>query len=106
MIFETLVTPALLKMSGHTRVVRRPVKALLQEPVQKRPGKTRLLRVRLEIRDGRMLAFSAGDQNTGRLKTLVKADGIAVLSERDCYRAGDEVNVLPIAQAIDMEEIR
>jgi molybdopterin molybdotransferase len=40
------------------------------------------------------LASSSGTQSTGMLKTLSRADGIAVLpSERSSYSAGDEVDV-------------
>jgi molybdopterin molybdotransferase len=50
--------------------------------------------VRLESRDGRLLAFSSGDQMTGMLKTLIRADGIAMLAaERTSFAAGDEVDV-------------
>jgi molybdopterin molybdotransferase len=40
------------------------------------------------------LAFSSGEQATGLLKTLLKADGLAVLpAERSSLCAGEEVEV-------------
>lgn len=58
----------------------------------------KFLRVRLESRGGTLLAFSAGDQTTGMLKTLVRADGIAMLAaERTSFAAGEEVNVRVIS---------
>jgi molybdopterin molybdotransferase len=93
-IFDELVRPAILKTMGYRRILRPCVRAVLQEKVFKKPGMVKLLRVRLESRDGRLLAFSSGDQMTGMLKTLIRADGIAMLAaERTSFAAGDEVDV-------------
>lgn len=105
MMFETFVRPALLRMSGRERVLKRQLTAVLQEDAHKKPGKTRLLRVRVIADGGRLVASSAGDQSTGMLNTLTKADGIAVLaSDRGSYKAGDEVDVLPISETLDLME--
>lgn len=92
--FEELVRPALLKMMGHQRVTRHPVRAIIQEPVAKKPGRLQFLRVRV-IDDGRQLvAMSSGDQNTGILRTLLRANGIAVLpADRGRIEAGETVNI-------------
>lgn len=93
-IFETLVRPALLKMMGHRRVLKAPVRAILQEAVRKKPGKLQCLRVRLEWSNGGFLAYSAGDQNTGILKTMLLADGLAILpADATSFEAGDVVSV-------------
>ncbi len=93
-IFDELVRPAILKTMGYTRILRPHVRAVLQEDVAKKPGTVKFLRVRLESRDGKLLAFSSGDQTTGMLKTLLRADGIAMLpAERTSFSAGDEVDV-------------
>ena len=95
--FEMFVRPALRKLQGLTPAIRPYVKALLAEPFRKRPGRTQLLRVQLRSEHGRLLASSAGDQNTGILSTMLRANGIAVLpAERDRFEAGDEVEVLPL----------
>jgi molybdopterin molybdotransferase len=79
---------------GYKRILQPFVRAVLQQDVGKRPGRVKFLRVRLESSGGRLLAFSSGDQATGILKTLIRADGIAVLpSERSFFAAGDEVDV-------------
>jgi molybdopterin molybdotransferase len=94
LIFEEMVRPALLKMMGHRRVLKAPVSAVLQEPLKKKPGKVQLLRVRLERTRGGYEAWSAGDQNTGILKTMLRADGIAVLpAEATSFSPGDELSV-------------
>ena len=103
--FEEFVKPALLKMMGHRRVLKPLVRAILQEEVRKKPGKIKFLRVRLESVGGKLLAYSSGDQNTGILKTMLMADGWAVLpSERVSFSAGDEVEVHIISEDAEMME--
>ena len=93
-VFDELVKPAILKAIGYKRILQPFVRAILQQDEVKRLGKVKFLRVRLESRGGRLLAFSSGDQTTGMLKTLIRADGIAVLpAERSSFAAGDEVDV-------------
>ncbi|MDD5761524.1 MAG: molybdopterin molybdotransferase MoeA [bacterium] len=93
--FETFVRPALRKMTGVPHPVKTPVKATLAEPVKKKTGKTQFLRVRIESGVEGYVARTAGDQNTGILRTLLLADGIAVLPrERTDFAAGEKVDVL------------
>jgi molybdopterin molybdotransferase len=96
--FEEFVRPALLKMMGHQRVIKPFVKATMKESVKKKPGRVQFLRVRV-LDDGEQLfATSSGDQNTGILRTLLRANGIAVLpADREQVHAGEEVNVHLIA---------
>jgi molybdopterin molybdotransferase len=93
--FEVFVRPALRKMGGSSRPVKPPVRAALAEPVKKKPGKTQFLRVMIDSGEEGYVARTAGDQNTGILRTLVLADGIAVLPlERTTFTAGEKVDVL------------
>lgn len=94
LVFEELVRPAILKAMGYERVLRPSVRAVLKERVTKSGGRIKLLRVKLEPEDGGLLAVSSGDQNTGMLKTLLRADGVAILAaERTSLDAGEEVDV-------------
>ncbi len=94
LIFEELVRPAILKAMGYERILRPTVRAVLKEKVAKSGGRIKLLRVRLEPGDGQLLAVSSGDQNTGMLKTLLRADGVEILpAERTSLDAGEEVDV-------------
>ncbi|MDP2658055.1 MAG: molybdopterin molybdotransferase MoeA [Candidatus Deferrimicrobium sp.] len=93
--FEVFVRPALRRMTGSPHPVKIPVKATLAEPVKKKPGKTQFLRVMVESGEEGYVARTAGDQNTGILRTLALADGIAVLPrERTNFAAGEKVDVL------------
>ncbi|MBI5420686.1 MAG: molybdopterin molybdenumtransferase MoeA, partial [Deltaproteobacteria bacterium] len=57
-------------------------------------GKVHFFRVRVEVEEGGYVARGSGDQNTGILKTMVRANGIAVLpAERTLYEAGEKVDV-------------
>lgn len=92
--FEEFVRPALLKMMGHRRVIKPYLKATLREEAHKKPGKVHFLRVRIEVEDGRYWATTSGDQNTGILRTMIRASAIAVLpKERTVVAAGEEVDV-------------
>ncbi|HEY5512254.1 MAG TPA: gephyrin-like molybdotransferase Glp [Geomonas sp.] len=103
--FEEFVRPALLKMMGHTKVLRRTVRGYLQDEVRKKPGKLNFLRVRVTIKDGRYLASTSGDQNTGILKTMLRANALALLpADRTEFRAGDEVDLQILDPTLEMEE--
>jgi molybdopterin molybdotransferase len=103
--FEEFVRPALLKMQGHRRVLRPLFKAVLRDGVKKVPGKVQMVRVRLENDGERWFARSAGNQQTAILKTMVDAQGLAVLpAESGHFAAGDEVDVHFYGNYCDLTE--
>lgn len=96
--FEEFVRPALLKMMGHCRVLRPLITATLREDIRKKPSRVNFIRVALERENGEYFARSAGKQDTGFLKTLLLADGIAVIpADRGDLSAGEQVDVQLIA---------
>ncbi|HYQ82045.1 MAG TPA: hypothetical protein VEP68_11105, partial [Anaeromyxobacteraceae bacterium] len=103
--FEEFVRPALLRMMGHNRVIKRRLPATLREEVRKKGGKVNFLRVRLERINGNLVATTSGDQNTGILKTMIQADGIAVVpASQGDLRPGTTVEVQVLRQDLDMGE--
>jgi molybdopterin molybdotransferase len=103
--FEQFVRPALLRMMGHRRVLRPMARATLQDAVSRTAGRVSFLRVRLERRERDLLAWSAGAQDTGILRTLLRADGIAVLpAEWGDVPAGRAVEVQVLRPEFDMGE--
>jgi len=106
--FEEFVRPALLKMMGHTQVVKPSITVVLQDEVRKKAGKVNFLRVALKLVKGRYLAYSAGNQHTGMLGTSLKANAVAALpSERTSFKPGDEIQVhllsgeeMPVEEAV------
>jgi molybdopterin molybdotransferase len=92
--FEEFVAPALLKMMGHGQTVKPLFPAVLQSDLKKKAGQTHLVRVRLEYSGGKYLAWSAGKQDTGLLKTMLRANALAVLpADRESFAAGEEIQV-------------
>jgi molybdopterin molybdotransferase len=77
--FEQFVRPALLKLAGRRQVFRPTVRAEFQEVLRRKPGRVSFVRVRLEREGEALRAWSAGNQDTGILKTMLRADGIAIV---------------------------
>ena len=77
--FEQFVRPALLRMMGHRDVLRPLFPAILEDELRRKPGRVSLVRVWLERRDGELHASSAGNQDTGILRTTLEADGVAII---------------------------
>lgn len=103
--FEEFVRPALLKMMGHRRIIRPFLKAFLLEDIRKKPGRTHFIRVALEVREARYYARSAGDQNTGILGTLLRAEALAMLPpNRSAVQAGEEVDIQLLGGGLIPEE--
>jgi len=91
--FEVFVRPALLKMMGHPDPVKIPLKAVLKEGIRKKKGKVHFFRMRIDVEGGEYVARTPGDQNTGILRTMVLANGIAILpAERTDFAAGERVD--------------
>ncbi|MEA3466175.1 MAG: gephyrin-like molybdotransferase Glp [Thermodesulfobacteriota bacterium] len=92
--FEELVKPALLKMMGHRVVIQPTFKAIITKDAKRRSDRTRFLRVQVTGEPHNYQVCSAGNQETGILKTMIKANGLAILAPGlDCVKAGTTVNV-------------
>lgn len=103
--FDEFVRPALLRMMGRRRVVRPFVRAVLKEDARKKAGKINFLRVRVEVEDGRYVATTSGDQHTGILRTMVRANGLAVLpADATFVPAGTEVDLHLLRDDVLMQE--
>ena len=102
--FEEFVRPALLKMMGHQRVIKPFVKAVLKETITKKMGRVQFLRVRVVKNGERLFATSSGDQNTGILSTMLRANGMAVLpASKERIEAGEEVDIHLIDAVDDID---
>jgi molybdopterin molybdotransferase len=97
--FELFVRPALRAMAGHRRVHRSRVRAVALATMPN-PGQRRgYLRVTLTP-DGRggYGARLTGEQGSGILRSMVLADGLAVIAGDTVVRAGDEVEVIVLRE--------
>lgn len=92
--FEMFVRPALRRLLGYQRVIQPTIAAVLSESVRTKPGRTQFLRVQVRQEGETLVASSSGDQNTGILRTMVRANAIVILhGETDHVAAGSRVEV-------------
>lgn len=94
--FEIFVRPALLKMAGHTRIYRPREKAILAHHVGHTAARTEFQRVVLLRRtDGKLSASTTGFQGSGRLLSMVGANGLIVLPHgQGDFEAGTMVDAI------------
>ena len=92
--FEQLVRPALLKMSGCRSYGRPMIQAIFQERFSKRGDRRHFLRGILTRQEGVFKVRTTGDQGSGILTSMVKANClIDVPVEVEQLNPGDEVVV-------------
>jgi molybdopterin molybdotransferase len=92
--FEQLVRPAMLKMGGHRSYGRPVVQAVFQEKFSKRTDRRHFLRGILSRENNMLTVRTTGDQGSGILTSMVKANGlIDVPEEVERLSPGDIVNV-------------
>lgn len=99
--FEQYVRPSLRKMMGHLKLFRPVVEAMLEEDVKKKPGRLHFVRVILDKKGPNYYASTTGPQGSGILKSMVLANGLALVpADTTLLRAGERVMV----QMIDCPE--
>jgi molybdopterin molybdotransferase len=94
--FELFVRPALLAMQGRRSVSRPRVRAVAAEAITNRGSRRSYLRVSLEGRDGQWLARLTGDQGSGILRSMVAADGLAVVPPDTKIESGGSLETILI----------
>ncbi|MBI4790229.1 MAG: molybdopterin molybdotransferase MoeA [Chloroflexi bacterium] len=94
MSFEIFARPAILTMLGKTRFERPTVQAVLEESVTNTANRRNFIRVRVEKRDGGYVARTTGEQGSGILTSVSRANGLLVIPEDvTLVRAGDRVDI-------------
>lgn len=91
-VFELFVRPALLKMAGHTDLLRPTFKATLETDVKNRDGRVNFMRAILTELDGKYIAKTTGPQGSGILHSLVLANGLITIPSGATLSAGDKVD--------------
>jgi molybdopterin molybdotransferase len=93
--FEMFARPAILKMLGHKNLAKTTVPAILLDDAKGRKGFRYLLRASLEQQDGQTYARLTGEQGSGILLSMVKAQGLVIVPEdRDGLEAGETAQVM------------
>ncbi len=92
--FEQLVRPAMLKMCGHPTFGRPVVHAVFQEKFSKRTDRRHFLRGVLTREEGVFTVRTTGDQGSGILTSMVKANCLIDIPEEvERLNPGDLVTV-------------
>jgi molybdopterin molybdotransferase len=96
--FELFVRPMIRRMQGHTRLFRRPVEVVLEEPVSIGARLTHFLRCIVTTRDdGVVTARLTGPQGSGILTSMARANALLIVPEdRPRASAGDRLRALPL----------
>ncbi len=95
MSFELFARPAILTMLGKTKLVKPTIDAILVDEVRHKDNRRHYVRVTLQERDGTTYARLTGDQGSGILLSMVKAEGLAILPEEaDHVPANTPVKVM------------
>lgn len=93
--FEIFARPAILAPQGARNLEPLLITATLADAIPKKDGRRHYLRVRLERHEGGVLARLTGDQGSGILSSMVKAEGLAVIpAEGDPVEPGTKVEVI------------
>jgi molybdopterin molybdotransferase len=91
--FEQFARPAILKMLGYQDLDKPTVRAVLDEPLEN-SGRRGFVRVMVTRREGRYHARTTGEQGSGVLTSMAKANGLAIVPEGiHRVEAGSEVTV-------------
>jgi molybdopterin molybdotransferase len=92
--FELFVRPALRKMAGHARLTRPTVPARALAPIPNPGSRRGFLRVTVTTDDGGYGVRLTGDQGSSILKSMVLADGLAIVAPDTTIEPGGAVEVI------------
>lgn len=91
--FEQFARPAILKMLGHRELAKPIVQAILDEDLEN-SGRRGFVRVVVTKREGCYHARATGEQGSGVLTSMARANGLAVIHEGlRGVQAGSEIAV-------------
>jgi len=92
--FEQFVRPSLLKMMGHRRLFRPVIEAVLKEEIRKMTGRRYFIRGSVTFEENQYFVTTTGEQGSGILRSMVRANGLIVIPEgQEMVRAGERVKV-------------
>ncbi|MGH7622288.1 MAG: molybdopterin molybdotransferase MoeA, partial [Gemmatimonadaceae bacterium] len=104
--FDLFARPVLRRMLGHTRLFRRPVTVMLEEPVTIAAKLTHFLRAVVTVREDHTLsARLTGPQGSGILTSMSLANALLVIpEERTRVEAGETVHAFLISDDAQLAE--
>jgi len=101
--FELFVRPALRKMQGHAALFRRTVTVTVEEEVKIGAKLTHFLRAIVRrTNEGTLVARLTGQQSSGMLTSMVKANALLIVPETSPKVApGSQLHALMLDQSLD-----
>ena len=104
--FELFARPVVRRMLGHTRLFRRPVPAVLDEPVSIGAKLMHFLRAVTRVNDqGSLSVRLTGPQGSGILTSMSQANALLIVPEdRPHVEAGERLHVLPLSEDAQLTE--
>lgn len=92
--FLQFVRPALLKMCGQEEVLPAKYNAVLDQEYRKADGKRHFARGVIERRDGVLYVVTTGNQSSGAISSLSKANCLIIIPEEaTLLRKGDQIEI-------------
>jgi len=79
--FELFGRPVIRKMLGHTRLLRPQVDVIVEDGVGEVVSRRHYVRARVELRDGRFVARTTGNQGSNITTSLLNANAFIVVPE-------------------------
>jgi len=103
--FEQFVRPSILKMMGHRNLYRKMIRATLEEDLAKKEGMRYFMRGQVRWEAGRYYVRSTGEQGSGILKSMVRANSLIVLPEQTTsVLKGEEVLVQLLDRSMEQTD--
>ncbi len=93
--FEEFARPAIHKMMGKTKFNKPVIKAVLENPIHNFDGRRVYARAFVTKRNGNYYAKLTGDQSSGVLTSMAKANGLAICPE--------DVRELKVGEVVDVQ---
>jgi molybdopterin molybdotransferase len=90
--FEQFVRPAILNMTGHTRIFRPVVTATVTDTFENNGERPHLILVRLELHEGGYRVSSAGSQSSSHLSLMTRGNGLMMVMPGERMVPDDVVN--------------
>lgn len=104
--FELFARPVVRRMLGHARLHRRPLAAVLDEPVTIGARLMHFLRAVTRVDDGVLTARLTGPQGSGILTSMSAANALLVVPEdRPRVEKGERLHVLPLTEDAQLSEV-
>ena len=98
--FELFVRPAILRMAGHRRLQRPTITARALAPIKNGDSRRGYLRVTLTPDGDGYGARLTGTQSSGVLRSMVAADGLAVVPGKTTVEPSQPVKVIVLRQGL------